>query len=255
MAGADEAAPQAEAPRPLAEPSEKPTEHKHTLLVHESKFSEEELLLGPELLAKLGLKAGDFVQITAASAAATAGQHVGVHLVLRVAEEEAKEFRTSLRLSVLRAVAEAFALTARQEVWLRPVQREAAEIDWVELSFKDQHLSRGDIWHFRRQLIEFNPTVRRDRGLHGLSARSTHDGGHFLARSSRRSPSSSRGCARRCALPPRRARRDIPRRFSRTPPALRRCIGWRTRACRSPREWSTRARSSDSAPAPPPSCY
>ena len=64
-----------------------------------------------------------------------------------------------LQASVLQSVAAAFALSNRQSVALRRVVRAAAELKFVELAFRDQYLSRGEIFHFRRLLLEREPAL------------------------------------------------------------------------------------------------
>ena len=151
-----------------------------SLHVHEASYSPEELLLGPDVADELGLTADEFVEIRATTGAAPSlNPELGLQgkpLVLRAGvlrtaavsnkiEGSPKQVRKSVagkggvRISLLRQVADAFGLTARQAVALRLVSVQDAALDWVELSFKDQQLTRGDIWHFRRHLIDREPTV------------------------------------------------------------------------------------------------
>ena len=152
-----------------------------SLHVHEASYSPEELLLGPDVADELGLTADEFVEIRATTGAAPSldPEALGLQgkpLVLRAAvlrtaaissitESSPKQVRKStagkggVRISLLRQIADAFGLTARQAVNLRLVRVQDAALDWVELSFKDQQLTRGDIWHFRRHLIDREPTV------------------------------------------------------------------------------------------------
>ena len=67
--------------------------------------------------------------------------------------------KSALQVSVLRPVAEAFQLSNRQAVLLRRVRAEDVALDWVELIFKDQYMSRGDIFHYRRHLLERGPAL------------------------------------------------------------------------------------------------
>lgn len=152
-----------------------------SLHVHEASYSPEELLLAPDVADELGLTADEFVEIRATTGAAPSldPEALGLQgkpLVLRAAvlrtaaissitESSPKQVRKStagkggVRISLLRQIADAFGLTARQAVNLRLVRVQDAALDWVELSFKDQQLTRGDIWHFRRHLIDREPTV------------------------------------------------------------------------------------------------
>ena len=131
------------------------------LLTHSLDFSKDEMLLDPELIEELKLVTGDFVEIRALavdlpaaaamelqpSTSTTQQQNQpkpGAPLVLRVTSSAPRT-----RLSVLKSVAEAFGLSARQNVNLQRVERADAELDWVELGFKDQYVTRGDIWVIR----------------------------------------------------------------------------------------------------------
>ena len=138
-----------------------------TLHVHEGSYSHEELLIGSDMASDLRLTAESFVEISAFA--------VSTPLVLRAALwspnatskmdgsplqlRKAALLKSGVRISLLRQVADAFGLTARQAVAVRRVAVRDAALDWVELSFKDQQLTRGDIWHFRRHLIDREPTV------------------------------------------------------------------------------------------------
>ena len=119
-----------------------------TLLVHGADYSEEELLVGADVQEELGLCAGDFVELSL--------KEPTLALVMRINSTVTAK---SLRVSLLRSVADSFGLTARQPVELHVVSASEAALDWVELTFKDQHLSRGDIWHFRRHVIKHQPTM------------------------------------------------------------------------------------------------
>lgn len=157
------------------------------LVIHSTSDSQEELLLGQDVLDELGLTAGsgDFVEIRSATTATqqalpmqqqplplpTAAVDVrGRPLFLRVPTTAAKREGV---VSLLRSVADAFELTARQQITLRSVRVHDAALDWVEMCFKDQQLTRGDIWHFRRHLLDQQPTVHVGKtiSLVGIRAR------------------------------------------------------------------------------------
>ena len=123
------------------------------LLVHASDYSEEELLLGADVLDEHGLSPGEYVELSLK-------EPTPVALVLRVpSAAKSAAIKSALRVSLSRSVADSFGLTARQPVVLRAVTTHGAALEWVELTFRDQHLSRGDIWHFRRHLINHEPTM------------------------------------------------------------------------------------------------
>jgi hypothetical protein len=124
----------------------------NTLLVHAPDYSNEELLLSGDVLNECGLAPGDFVELSLK-------EPKPIALVLRVPALTSTGTKSAVRVSLSRLVADAFGLTARQPVVLRAVKTHEAALEWVELTFRDQHLSRGDIWHFRRHLVVNEPTM------------------------------------------------------------------------------------------------
>ena len=153
-----------------------------SLLIHQVDYSEEELLIGPELVEELGLamddNAKEFVEIcslTTDQPVLSQPQGIGPEtqtqpkpgspLVLRVTSPSASKSTLAKGISVLKGVAEAFHLSARQTVRLRRVIEDEATLDWVEFGFKDQHVTRGDIWIFRRHIIEREPTLHLSKTI------------------------------------------------------------------------------------------
>eukprot|EP00965_Chrysotila_dentata_P070783 2339896-Pleurochrysis_carterae.AAC.2 len=152
-----------------------PPSKRATLWIHSADFSEEEVVLSPALLEELRVKKGELIQITSArspgaspSASIMSGSCGRVEtgsvacddvLVLRVGEAEPT--RSQLQISILKHVAETFRLSNRETVEVRPVASHGADVtlDWVELVFKDQYLSRGDIWYCRQQLVKEEPAL------------------------------------------------------------------------------------------------
>ena len=151
-----------------------------SLWIHGREVDEEELLLSVALLEELQLKPGDFLEIDFAetpeaprsnspardksppsspSHGETETSSGDQTLVLRVPEAHRPPSKSALQISVQRPVAEAFHLCNRQPVLLRQVRAEDVALDWVELVFKEQYMSRGDIWHFRRHLLERAPAL------------------------------------------------------------------------------------------------
>ena len=142
-----------------------------SLWIHGREDDDEELLLSSALLEELQLKPGDFVEIKPETQRSTSpaqdkgppsppppltsGDHA---LVLRVPATPAPS-KSALQISVQRPVADAFQLSNRQPVRLRHVSAADLALDWVELVFKEQYMSRGDIWHFRRHLLERAPAL------------------------------------------------------------------------------------------------
>lgn len=144
------------------------------LLTHTLDYSEEEMLVGPELMDEMKLSVGDFVEICSLASEQqardlplepipsgtvrqSAQPKAGAPLVLRVTTSASG--KSALRLSVLKNVADTFALSARQTVKLTRIEPEEAALDWVEWGFKDQYVTRGDLWMLRRHMIDQKPTV------------------------------------------------------------------------------------------------
>ena len=166
-----------------------------SLWIHGREVDEEELLLSIALLEELQLKPGDFVEIDFAETPETprsaspardkspppppsppslsSGEQT---LVLRVPEAHRPPSKSALQISVQRPVAEAFQLCNRQPVLLRQVRAEDVALDWVELVFKEQYMSRGDIWHFRRHLLERAPALYVGK----VRVLCCEEGGHYL---------------------------------------------------------------------------
>ena len=67
-------------------------------------------------------------------------------------------------LSILNDVAAAFNLTGVREVCVRKVEREWVGLDLVELSFKDQYITRSDMWRFTCSLVSGGREGERERG-------------------------------------------------------------------------------------------
>jgi hypothetical protein len=173
-----------------------PNRRRSTLSLHSEEQSEEELLLSQELLDELKVARGTFVEVrdaggsSAGSAAADATSCEGSSpggfgggelcaggvgggmsqagragegpsrlgtLVLRIGESPPP--RGHPAVSVLAQVASRFGFSARQQVELVPVSPADAALEWVEMIFRDQYLSRGDIWFDARYLLLYNYTI------------------------------------------------------------------------------------------------
>jgi hypothetical protein len=140
---------------------------------------DEELLLSGALLEELQLQPGDYVEIKPAESSASPPQLVtppapsgGEHaLVLRVPATPAPS-KSALQISIQRPVADALSLSNRQAVRLRHVRAEDVALDWAELVFKEQYMSRGDIWHFKQHLLKNTPALYVGKVCHedGLRA-------------------------------------------------------------------------------------
>ena len=65
--------------------------------------------------------------------------------------------------SILQEVALAFTLTGLREVLVRRVDQRVVALDLVELSLKDQYITRSDMWRITCSLVSVNLLAIRHR--------------------------------------------------------------------------------------------
>jgi len=68
----------------------------------------------------------------------------------------------SLQLSIIDDVARAFDFAKIEEVVVNVVNKDSAAVDLVELSFKDQYISRGDMWRIKLALANESVYVKKE---------------------------------------------------------------------------------------------
>eukprot|EP00124_Ichthyophonus_hoferi_P005236 Ihof_evm1s709 gene=Ihof_evmTU1s709 len=73
-------------------------------------------------------------------------------------------------ISVSKDVAEVFKLQPRQDIRVQQVKSEDVSIELVELVFKDQYISRSDMWHLTRNLIDSCVYLRKSINYQGIRA-------------------------------------------------------------------------------------
>lgn len=126
------------------------------LHVHSQETSACELLVDAEVLKGLvNVRRGDLVVIESSDESLASGMPRSSGKLFLAVQE--KSFETPIpqgaAISVLQAVANLFGLKARSQVTLAAVEDpRIAELDFVELSIKDQYISRADIWQLQRGL-------------------------------------------------------------------------------------------------------
>ncbi|KAG7398457.1 GATOR complex protein depdc5 [Phytophthora boehmeriae] len=114
-----------------------------SLVVHGPEFRNGELLvLNPDLFPEIRLH--DLVQVS---------QPERVHPRLVLSVECLAPVRGKLQVSVAKDIAAQFGLEAFRPVAVRRVDQSDVSVDFVELSFKDQFLSRADIWRFKVTML------------------------------------------------------------------------------------------------------
>ncbi|KAL4169152.1 hypothetical protein KRP22_010076 [Phytophthora ramorum] len=114
-----------------------------SLVVHGPEFRNGELLvLNPDLFPDVKLH--DLVEIL---------QPERTHPRLVLSVESLAPVRGKLQVSVAKDIAAQFGLEAFRNVSVRRVQPQDAFVDFVELSFKDQFLSRADVWRLKVTML------------------------------------------------------------------------------------------------------
>jgi len=119
------------------------------LHVHDFSFASHELLLNSDGFPNL--RNGDLVQIYQPT-----NPERRFTLAVGWLSDVRSQTSTRLQVSILKSVAEAFGLTAFCDVKIHgPVEPDSpeTEVSFVELHFKDQYISRGDLWRFNEATI------------------------------------------------------------------------------------------------------
>ncbi|KAF4319273.1 hypothetical protein JM18_007465 [Phytophthora kernoviae] len=114
-----------------------------SLVVHGPEFRNGELLvLNPDIFPEIQLH--DLVEIS---------QPERIHPRLVLSVESLAPVRGKLQVSVAKDIAAQFGLEGFRSVTVRRVNQSDVSVDFVELSFKDQFLSRADIWRFKVTML------------------------------------------------------------------------------------------------------
>eukprot|EP00644_Phytophthora_capsici_P003592 jgi/Phyca11/126559/e_gw1.64.273.1 len=114
-----------------------------SLVVHGPEFRNGELLvLNPDLFPDVQLH--DLVEVS---------QPERAHPRLVLAVESLAPVRGKLQVSVAKDIAAQFGLETFRSVVVRRVDQREVCVDFVELSFKDQFLSRADIWRCKVTML------------------------------------------------------------------------------------------------------
>lgn len=124
----------------------------HPLIVHDKK-EDVDVKFNSKFFPDL--KVDDCVEIVPADRATTADA-VGNRLVLRVSKEALAPQKGNFHVSLSSQLADLFAFrraaTRQLDVVVRTVTPETAALAFVEISFKDQHISRADMWRLKGAL-------------------------------------------------------------------------------------------------------
>jgi hypothetical protein len=135
------------------------------LKVHHRNFSAEDLIVNSEALSKekFEIREGDLLEIFPPD------DHHGTwrsHLILRVKALPPDIQSKGGPFSILQEVALAFTLTGLREVLVRRVDQREVALDLVELSLKDQYITRSDMWRITCSLVSMNLLpIRHQRNI------------------------------------------------------------------------------------------
>lgn len=129
------------------------------LLVHSKGFSEDDVVIDPKEFPDI--KIGDILEIYHPD-------ENNSHLLVQV-----KSFKTTLQqkdiISVDQGIASLFKLRAYMPVRVEKVDPSEVALDLVELVFKEQYISRSDMWKLRANLL--NSSIRFHQNIKALGIR------------------------------------------------------------------------------------
>jgi hypothetical protein len=128
--------------------------HTYSVLIHEAKFCKDELLINPECFPDV--KVNDYLELSTTHSSSTAdgGEDRGPPKRVILQVRALPEQKGNMQLSVLKDVASALGIVSSEKLRVHkipPSQLQRYALEVVEVSFKDQYLSRADIWYFKRQ--------------------------------------------------------------------------------------------------------
>ena len=115
------------------------------LSIHSPHFSAEDLIVNPFHFP--GIKINDLLDIYPPSRTNVS------RLVLRVRSLDTKQ-KGTIQISISKSIADIFQLYNREVVIVEHTNQKNVNLDFVHVHFKDQYLSRSDIWRFQQALNE-----------------------------------------------------------------------------------------------------
>jgi hypothetical protein len=132
---------------PSVEPSAAAGDARHALIIHDKTADAEELKINARFFPELRL--GELIEIAPLDRAPDATNR----LLLRV--EQLAPHKGNFHLSLSSQLADLFQIRrhARQDVSVRVVAPESVALSFAEISFKDQHISRADMWRLKAALL------------------------------------------------------------------------------------------------------
>lgn len=115
------------------------------LSIHSPNFSAEDLIINP--IHFPNVKVNDLLDIYPPS-------RTNINrLVLRVKSLDTEQ-KGTIQISVSKSIADIFQLYNREKVIIEQTTQKNVNLDFVHVHFKDQYLSRSDLWRFQQALNE-----------------------------------------------------------------------------------------------------
>ncbi|XP_066544990.1 GATOR1 complex protein DEPDC5 isoform X2 [Amia ocellicauda] len=140
------------------------TNKSYKLVIHKRGFggNEDELMVNSKVFPQV--RPGDIVEIAHPNDEYSP-------LLLQV--KNLKEDLQKETVSVDQTVAQAFKLRAYQDVFVNIVDPKDVTLDLVELTFKDQYISRGDMWRLKKSLVSSCAYVSQKVEFAGIRAQAS----------------------------------------------------------------------------------
>eukprot|EP00762_Andalucia_godoyi_P006565 ANDGO_05004.mRNA.1 DEP domain-containing protein DDB_G0279099 len=131
--------------------------------VHNDKFSPEDILISPDLFPEMISHPEDFLLEIEAS------------ILLRPTSTSfLAASKSNMQLSIQKTIADSFGIQNRQSVTVRLMSAKSefddVALDYVELTFRDQFISRSDMWRFTSSLTGSPAFRNREFSFAGMRA-------------------------------------------------------------------------------------
>lgn len=89
------------------------------------------------------------------------------HLLMEIPQSSMLPIKGKMQVSVLRDTAADFQLAPYNDVMVRFVAKVHVEVDFVEVSLKDQFMSRRDLWYLKKSVVGSAVYVGKNIRVHG----------------------------------------------------------------------------------------
>ncbi|RIB15209.1 hypothetical protein C2G38_2247793 [Gigaspora rosea] len=120
------------------------------LWVHDGNFSKQDFIMNPDCFPDA--KHGQLLEIYHSTESSDITKHLIVKVDAFDKEYIGKE-KPILQISLANHIAQIFNFKPRTNVIVREVDAESVSAEYVEFSFRDQYIGRGDMWRLARSLM------------------------------------------------------------------------------------------------------